>query len=264
MKIKCPLILEDITNIKLPFLLLKMVLIISVATEKTDGFNLFEKSLTYFKFQYKILGLGKEWTGGNMKMGPGGGQKINLLKEELNSWDINKQKSTIILFTDSYDVVFTSGPDSILQKYNNECENNTVLFSSEKSCWPDNSLELDYPVSITSYKYLNSGGFIGIAYNIINIINENSINDAEDDQLYFTKIFLSKKYKIKLDYRCEIFQTLNQSIEDIQIDYFNKSVLNNNNKTTPVVIHANGPEPIKEYLLNKFFYFFSDKYIFLS
>ena len=35
---------------------------------------------------------------------------------------------------------------------------------------------------------MNSGGFIGNAYDILNILTMD-INDNDDDQLYFTKIF---------------------------------------------------------------------------
>jgi hypothetical protein len=240
-----------------------MVLILSVATESTDGLKLFIKSLEYYKFKHKILGLGLKWNGGDMSNGPGGGQKINLLKEELNSWDISKQKSTVVLFTDSYDVVFAAPPEVILDNYNN-FGIDTVLFSSEKSCWPNKDLSQDYPQTSSEYKYLNSGGFIGLAYNIINIINENCILDTDDDQLYFTKIFLSKKYNIKLDYECKIFQTLNCATSDINIDYFKKQVQNKICKTTPNVIHGNGPSCIKNYLLKKFSLFFNDDYYVFS
>ena len=107
---------------------------------------------------------------------------------------------------------------------------------------------------------MNSGGFIGLANNIDTIINDTPINDYDDDQLYFTNMFLSKKYKIIIDYNCEIFQTLNYAINDINIDYFNRNIVNKLQKTYPCVLHANGP--YKDFLFNNFSYFFSDKYIF--
>lgn len=46
--------------------------------------------------------MGQQWKGGNMAY-PGGGQKVLLLKEKLNSLKDTVKKDTIILFTDRYD-----------------------------------------------------------------------------------------------------------------------------------------------------------------
>ena len=236
-----------------------MLLILSVATEINTGVKLFIESMKHFNYEYKILGFGKKWNGGDMEKGPGGGQKINLLKEELRTWDIYKKKNTTILFTDSYDVIFLSNVNDLLKKYS-KFDKDSVLFSSEKSCWPNEDLKTKYPDSSSPYKYLNSGGFIGLANNIDSIINDVPINDYDDDQLYFTNIFLSNKYKIKIDYNCEIFQTMNKAIKDIHVDYFNRNVVNKFHKTLPCVLHANGPN--KEFLFSNFECFFTDMYIF--
>ena len=52
-----------------------------------------------------------------MEKGMGGGYKINLLKKELSGWDINTIHSTILLFTDSYDVLINSTDNNILNRY---------------------------------------------------------------------------------------------------------------------------------------------------
>lgn len=50
-------------------------------------------------FQVTPLGLDEEWKGGNME-GPGGGFKVNLLREAIKPF--KDEKDTIILFTDRY------------------------------------------------------------------------------------------------------------------------------------------------------------------
>ena len=45
------------------------------------------------------MGLDEEWKGGNME-GPGGGFKINLLRQALEP--LKDEQDTIILFTDRY------------------------------------------------------------------------------------------------------------------------------------------------------------------
>ena len=46
----------------------------------------------------KVYGLGTKWTGGDVKMHTGGGQKVNILKKELEKFKDDEDK--IILFTD--------------------------------------------------------------------------------------------------------------------------------------------------------------------
>jgi procollagen-lysine,2-oxoglutarate 5-dioxygenase len=226
------------------------LIIISVATDVNNkGLQYFINSLKKYNIQYKILGLNTKWNGGDMKT-TGGGQKINLLKKELKQWDIEKLKSTLLLFSDSYDAINLSNEEEIIEKYNN-ISKNKILFSVEKYCWPDASLNQYYPETKSKYKYLNSGGFIGNAYEILKLIKMD-INDNDDDQLYFTKIFLFDNKNIKLDYNCEIFQTLNGSISDIYI--YKNRILNINNSSIPSIIHGNGNS--KEYLYKIILLFF--------
>jgi len=228
--------------------------ILSVATENTAEFKRFERSLNIQEIEYKILGMNTKWNGGNMEMGPGGGQKINLLRNELMNWNKELLRNKIVLFTDSYDVVSFANTSEILEKYNKICNDtpDSVLFSVEKSCWPLKQIDVFYPETDSEYKFLNSGGFIGNAERILNLL-EKKIENCEDDQLYYTKIFLfdnkidNSINKIKLDYSCEIFQTLNGAFHDI--DTVNKKrIFNKYTNTFPCLLHGNGPNSVKEYL----------------
>jgi len=225
-------------------------LVLSAGTNNNDALDRFEKSCKTYGHPYKILGLNSIWKGGDMAKGPGGGQKINLLKNELLSWS-NEELNKIIMFTDSYDVVITSNKNEIFEKYNKLINNsdNCIVFSGEISCWPNADLANSYPNSPTKIKYLNSGGFIGKASNILKIL-ETEIEDYEDDQGYYTMKFLNQTngIKILLDYYCEIFQTLNGCTQDIDILFTKSRVKNKIFGTLPCVIHGNGPEKIKLYL----------------
>lgn len=70
---------------------------LTVATSQTDGYLRFLRSARVNDIPVKTLGAGLSWNGGSMK-GLGGGQKINLLKEELKQYKDDKDK--IVLFTD--------------------------------------------------------------------------------------------------------------------------------------------------------------------
>lgn len=83
------------------------------------------------------------------------------------------------------------------------------------------------------------------------------VKDKDDDQLYYTNLFLNEairnKLKIKLDYKSEIFQNLNGASADVKLEYneasgeyFLKNIVT---ETTPNLIHGNGPSKV---LLNNF------------
>lgn len=210
------------------------ITILTVATDKNDPLERFEKSCNIHNLKYKILGLGKKWTGGDMKKGPGGGMKLNLLKEELKYYN----DEDIILFSDSYDVIFISNEEEIYEKYLSF--NTNMLFSAEKTCWPDNNMSIHFN-SESPYKYLNSGGFIGNVESINKLIS-GKFEDTYDDQLLIQKNYV--KYKdilnIKLDTKCIIFQTSSNDINDIDILYNNNRIKNNIFNTKPCHYHGNG------------------------
>jgi hypothetical protein len=59
-------------------------------------------------------------------------------------------------------------------------------------------LQDDYPsVNENEKRFLNSGGFVGYAPYIYEIITTAPIKDNEDDQLFYTKIFLNKPTRVK-------------------------------------------------------------------
>lgn len=76
------------------------VLIFTVASNETDGFQRYLRSVEVYKFRdnLRILGLGEPWKGGNVVKFAGGGYKINLLKKALEEYRNDEKK--IILFTD--------------------------------------------------------------------------------------------------------------------------------------------------------------------
>ena len=91
------------------------------------------------------------------------------------------------------------------------------MFAAENFCWPDDELKTKYPASEgDGQKYLNSGMFIGYAANVYNILNWQPVKDTEDDQLFYTNVYLDEKArednKIKLDHKSNLFQNLNGNV----------------------------------------------------
>ncbi|XP_041377665.1 multifunctional procollagen lysine hydroxylase and glycosyltransferase LH3-like [Gigantopelta aegis] len=220
------------------------LIVMTVATSETDGFKRFMASTKKYGLDVKVLGLGEKWDGGDVARYAGGGHKINLLINGLKKY--KKKDKQLIMFVDSYDVVFTDGAPAILEKFVKF--DARVLFSAEGFCWPDSKLAKDYPpVKITEKRFLNSGGFIGYASDLYEIVTHSKVNNKDDDQLYYTKIFLNEslrdKWAIKLDTRSDIFQNLNGALADTNIKFkgSHSYLYNLLSGTTPIVIHGNGP-----------------------
>ncbi|KAL0970781.1 hypothetical protein UPYG_G00247320 [Umbra pygmaea] len=219
----------------------------AIPLEETDGFNRFIRTIKEFNYTVKVLGLGEDWKGGDVARTVGGGQKVRWLKKELVKY--SDKKDMVILFVDSYDVIMASGPEELLSKFSRL--GHRVVFSAEGFCWPDQKLAPKYPPVHTGKRYLNSGGFIGYGPELSAIVQQWKQKDNDDDQLFYTKIYLDKaqrtKYNMTLDHRSRIFQNFNGAIEEVVLKFEKGRVRARNvaYDTLPVVIHGNGPTKLQ-------------------
>lgn len=227
-------------------------MIFTVASEDTEGYQRYIRSAKHHGLTVETLGLGKPWKGGDMSY-PGGGYKVNLLREALEPY---KDSDRLIMFTDSYDVMFLGGLKDILARFLKFDAG--VLFSAENYCWPDVSLREKYPLVLgRGARFLNSGMFMGFARDLYRVLTNASIEDTEDDQLFYTKIYLNEDLRealrLKLDHRSEIFQNLNGAEREVKLDFADDSgeafLKNVDYDTTPMVVHGNGPSKV---ILNGF------------
>lgn len=180
--------------------------------------------------------------------------KLNLIKKKKL-----KKKTKLIKYNYnynySYDVIYTSNLEDIVSKFHKM--NANIVFSAEKFCWPNHSLAIKYPnVEKSASKYLNSGAFMGYASYLWKLLRK-PIENTDDDQLYYTNIYLDEKkrkeFNIKLDTKSEIFQNLNGAKDDVKLEVNlddNQGILKNIYfQTTPNIIHGNGVSKIE---LNSF------------
>jgi hypothetical protein len=99
-------------------------------------------------------------------------------------------------------------------------------------------------------RFLCSGGFIGYASDVYSIVSDSAINDIDDDQLYYTNIYLNEskrfKHSMKLDHRSHIFQNLNGVEDEIELvtNSSGSYAYNNLYNTRPAVLHGNGASKI--------------------
>ncbi|XP_012233365.2 procollagen-lysine,2-oxoglutarate 5-dioxygenase isoform X2 [Linepithema humile] len=223
------------------------VLVFSVASNETDGFQRYLRSVEIYGFRknLNVLGLGEPWRGGDMKTA-GGGYKINLLKKALA--DYRNDANRIVLFTDSYDVIFLGGLAAIVERFLDTSAR--VLFSAEGYCWPDKSLAANYPPVSRGKRYLNSGGFIGYANDVYDILDNTPVKDEDDDQLFYTTAYLREelrtRHKIKLDHKSEIFQNLFGAVADVELRFKGEEAYLQNivYSTMPLILHGNGPSKL--------------------
>uniref|UniRef100_A0A673K8Q8 Procollagen-lysine,2-oxoglutarate 5-dioxygenase 3-like n=1 Tax=Sinocyclocheilus rhinocerous TaxID=307959 RepID=A0A673K8Q8_9TELE len=223
------------------------LLVITAATEVTDGYLRFMRTIRQFNYTVQVLGLGEEWKGGDVARTVGGGQKVRWLKKELEKH--KDKQNTVIMFVDSYDVILASGPEELLRKFSRF--SHRVVFSAEGFCWPDQRLASKYPVVHDGKRYLNSGGFIGYASEVHAVVKQWKYKDDDDDQLFYTRIYLDKEQRV-----CVFVELLthNEGLRSSLLCLyevvlkFEKSRVRARNvayDTLPVVIHGNGPTKLQ-------------------
>uniref|UniRef100_A0A4W4E098 Procollagen-lysine,2-oxoglutarate 5-dioxygenase 1 n=1 Tax=Electrophorus electricus TaxID=8005 RepID=A0A4W4E098_ELEEL len=224
------------------------LLVLTVATKETDGFKRFMRSAKQFNYTVKVLGRGEKWNGGSYLSAPGGGQKVRLLKSAL---DDVKEEDKIILFIDSYDVVFSSGPKELLKKF--QQARHKVVFSSETLIWPDRHLEDKHPHVREGKRFLGAGGYIGYASNLREMVSDWSGKDDDSDQLYYTKLYIDPEKRVSVLHAPYVLPMLSKGkafwclLHEVVLKFEDGRVRARNvmYDTLPVIVHGNGPTKLQ-------------------
>ncbi|XP_022118228.1 procollagen-lysine,2-oxoglutarate 5-dioxygenase [Pieris rapae] len=227
------------------------VVVVTVGTEDTHGLQRFERSARIYGVHVEVLGRGTAWRGGDMKR-PGGGHKVNLLRDWINQAYDSLDSDTLVIFTDSYDVILLGGADELKERF--LAARHRIIFAAEPFCWPDAGLAARYPPPDTSTPspYLNSGGFIGRLEDMRRLIRAAELDDNADDQLHYTRLYLDPKIRadldIVLDHNATIFQTLNGALSDVKLHSSEEGFAwleNVVSGTRPLILHGNGPAKLE-------------------
>ncbi len=206
---------------------------ITVGTDRSKCSALNDSSVLQ-NFSVKNLGTNIDWHGTDME-GPGGGHKVNLVRDYLDTLPEND----IVLFTDAYDVFFTRDLQEIVKRYMDASVE--ILFGAEATCWPDDSMQSLHPEPhMFKYKYLNSGQYIGRVGALKDFFAER-LNNEDDDQLYMQRVWLNDttKFSVGLDYEQYIFQTHEP---ECRVD---GELWNPITNTVPCLYHGNGGKDAK-------------------
>lgn len=208
--------------------------VLTVGTDEDKMWAL-DQSTKRHGINYINLGKGMQWHGGTME-GQGGGQKINLVRNHIQSLP----DDDVVLFVDGYDVFFCDDLATISERFRGfNCD---ILFAAEKDCWPLANMASQFPMTPTPYKYLNSGVYMGKVRHLKTFFNETVIGD-QDDQLWMQEKFLSQReLNIQLDYEGYIFQCN----DDVSVR--NGQIMNG--MCCPCIYHGNGGTDAKHRFVN--------------
>lgn len=222
--------------------------IITVATRPDPGLDNLKKSVERIGAKLTVLGMGEPWLGFKTK--------LILLRDHLKKiYDTGN----LFIFVDAYDVIFTQPLEVIYSKYVRDFSG-CIVFSAEKACWPHPELADKYPGWPGDWKYLNSGSIMGDVKMMCDFLSFNNLDNVQDDQLFYTQAFLmdlSGHYGImKLDYDCEIFQSIAfEHIDDFALATLEENgtiikarLVNRKTKSYPGIIHGNGKTDMTKFL----------------
>lgn len=189
-----------------------------------------------------IVNLGKCVDWHDPMTGRGGGKKLKLLKDHLETLD----EYDHILFTDSYDVFYGDTFERTMDKFLGF--NTRVLFSAESTCWPNAEWADQFPETEHPYRYLNSGTFIGRIKELKEMLSTFDEDIHDDDQEFMQEQFLSNKWDCKLDTEAYVFQCHEPEITLLD----NGQLYNPRTNCCPSIYHGNGGDHAAETLNNIF------------
>ncbi len=209
---------------------------VTVSTVGLGDDSPLRRSCDRFGIDLKVLGVGCEHDPNYM-------YKLRLVQEYLQLIDGDE----LLLYTDGWDTFFCAYPDEIIAKFHRlGCP---VVFSAEKNIWPPvvGDHPIAYPSVPTAYRYLNAGGFLGVAGRLQALIEKARPLDCyEMDQHLWSDCYLCNPGAILLDHQCSIFQTLFDPAiphETLMPELALRDGRWHNvtTGTAPCVVHGNGP-----------------------
>jgi hypothetical protein len=150
----------------------------------------------------------------------------------------------VVMFVDGYDVMILERTETILEKFLQLQA--PFVISVERYCWPYPERIHEYPAGPTSFRYINSGSYIGYVSAVKDILGEMLAEAAplkatDDEQGLFTLHYLRHPEKYTFDSYCKLFMPLAGVIEqEISINGISKTVRCLETSTRPCVVHGNG------------------------
>lgn len=189
-----------------------------------------------------ILGMGEPWHGLI--------SKPKIMRDWLRRGECG---ADVIIWSDSFDVVFSEHPDKAVQTYRNTWPELPVVYNAERGLFPRNDLLSSFPECGTPWRYLNSGLIIGRATDILRILEwmplDDTPGDCKDpdtgrdiqpnDQGWHQFTYSAQPVPMILDSHAQLFQSYSACELD-EFDLTGPKVMNRLTETCPSIHHFNG------------------------
>lgn len=201
--------------------------LLTVGTDPDNAYlNMLLDTAALYGVHVEVLGSGVAWEGGDVSSGPGGGFKLYLVAQRLESMD----DDDVVCFVDGYDVLVNSAPQIP------ECVlRGKVAAGTERHCWPDASLAERYESQGRGPGYLNSGCYMGVVRHVRRVLDSccrRMHGPGCDDQLAMTLEYLETE-NIELT---DAFLAMNDGVP-----VENGGFMTRADGTRPFAVHFNGP-----------------------
>lgn len=230
---------------------MKLKTLIGVSTTNHPGLIKLETSLRQFGYDYQILvDPGMNWNWGGWPL------FYNWCKEQINKPD----GYTHFVATDGFDTLALGPQSEVEQAYKRVCpELDSFVYSVEKACFPITEWDQEYFKRQTHlnqshrWRFLNGGQYMSPVGKFIEMWDqaEKHLNSQHWGHKKF--LFDNEDGKVKLDYGCEIFQSVAfttwQYADKISGEDHNslgefsqegQRIVNNYLKTKAPLLHGNG------------------------
>ncbi len=215
---------------------------ITVATHDNEGLRLLKKSCDYFSIELHVLGFGEPYFGN--------GSKIDFITRYLKTLP----EDEIIFFTDAYDSFFVKDISDLEKDFKGfdhgmifSCEDNYYFrIQALQNIFLHPYYYLRYPKSkskFPKYRFLNSGGYIGYAGEVLRILDAASINKRmRSDQVNLHRYFVHHPEEILLDYDHLIFTNYGKFASPERFSVENDLLINKVTNSHPYIFHFPGPK----------------------
>jgi len=219
-----------------------LIEVISFANKSNYYFPLLLKSSNYFNYPLKIIGWNTDWRWF--------GSKLNGYYTYLKSLDPIIYNDRYTLMIDAWDVMFSRNYIDLLNLVNRI--DFDIIFSS--SVMTKETITSNFDRYFSNYSLslifgskdlsllINSGVILIKIKTFIDIIENNTVKDTDDDQKYLIKILQNNKLNFFIDHNSKYFLTESYTYITNQINNIKNNIIN------PYVIHAPGSSILDEFV----------------
>ncbi len=162
---------------------------------------------------------------------------------DVAAWARIHKQYDLILYTDGYDTFFVRefpGEQFFYDRFP------AGVYSAEKNCWPDPSIADRYPTAASEWKYLNAGQWLLKRGDFMHMADYNPIRPSDNDQPWHARLFLSGQYAMRLDDKCELFQSV-AFLAPGDFDTGGAELVNLKTGSRPYIVHGNGGTDLSPY-----------------